>query len=973
MFSSFGKSASSRKGSVNKELLGQITISESSSTASFEPSVDGPPSPEQIRAYTEQLRRSSIFGHHARSHTTTSASSSIHSVAATTNESGGSGDISPRLSRRSSQKSHTSTMATRAERPESINLFGKSIFTRTAKKMRRGQSEANISTQDVLAGATHGESARDRYYSRSKSSSRRGTLMNYPSPSLEEAPSLISKPYNFQHLTHTRQEHLPNLERTPGNELCSQFSAIRASQQPEKGLKGIRAQDLYFENFSSEALSKPSDASHAVSPEISPKALPPLPSPTSERRRSIKHTKSHDSLRRSPRRPMVSPPCPIAPPQRVSSRTASMRPEDYNLHSSDRPRTSVGVLRSPIIVQTPPPNEALDYFSAVPVAHTLRTPEEPCWPLGPGITSSFGSELAEVPEEEDEKPSSNKRLSVIYSNKRASRSVPDFHLPQESDIEEERDLEYRPETGMSDTIGNTAVSNSIILADPSGSKPEQPSRSSLDNWEADIDYCYEHEADANFDYEWTRRSLDKNSESSLTQLAPSPEHSAKKRASRSMVPFLNIDNSDDETTPSGSAAARFRASLLVPSPTDTPELSPMSSMSMSLSQLSLASSELRTPVHTQPLSTPESERTIRAESQTVSKARHTHLRTASQASESSFQESQGFILSPSLLIPRDFAAQMEHEALYDELMSNRDSDIRDMHILPSHFGRNEHDGFGMSSMSCFKHQSALSQSALGEINDARSSTTSYSYRSSSGQFSRASGPRSSGLTGLTKSSSQESVILAAAPRMSKENHYSVQSTGSLPELEPSSARNSHFSHALTSSSVSAEDVDRIMGVQAESPSKTMHVQDMISALRCSEDSTRSYAGSPTIAPISPVESPTLSHFNIGKPMFVPVKTPSHKSSVGDLNLGKLSPLSPVREGFASEVNDKDEEEVPASSARRGVSATREPRHGRKVSAPLLNFEGKEKMERPKSRMRSKSGSAGVGVKKSRGYNLFPQV
>jgi hypothetical protein len=103
-----------------------------SSPDDLEPAIDGPPSPERIRAYTEQMKRSSIFGNNSRTNTFSSATSSSRSRESTAPPTD---NLS--LSRRSSNRSNTSSMpSVRSERPESVAIFG-SIFSRAGRKGRK--------------------------------------------------------------------------------------------------------------------------------------------------------------------------------------------------------------------------------------------------------------------------------------------------------------------------------------------------------------------------------------------------------------------------------------------------------------------------------------------------------------------------------------------------------------------------------------------------------------------------------------------------------------------------------------------------------------------------------------------------------------------------------------------------------------------------------------------------------------------
>jgi len=275
-----------------------------SSTDSLEPAMDGPPSPERIRAYTEQMKRSSIFGNNSRTNTLssgTSSSRSRDSISASTESLN-----SPGLSRKSSSRSIASNMpSSRLDRPESVQIFGRTLFSRRG---RRGTKEVK-----------DGEGS--RFYGRGELSGR-GSIAISPKFSLlpEEHRSRhqISGPFNFQHVTHKGQSNLPDLENTSSSDLVSEFSAIQASQPPSSGeLKGIQAQDLHFENFSCEALSESVDEFPSRSQNkhrrnrgmVSRKSLVPPP------RRPVSYAKSYDNLKASapprPPRSPLSPTCPI--------------------------------------------------------------------------------------------------------------------------------------------------------------------------------------------------------------------------------------------------------------------------------------------------------------------------------------------------------------------------------------------------------------------------------------------------------------------------------------------------------------------------------------------------------------------------------------------------------------------------------------------------------------------------------------
>lgn len=573
---------------------------------SLQPAIDGPPSPERIRAYTEQMKRSSIFGNNSRSNTVSSATSSFRSRDSDT--------VS--LSRKSSNRSNASSMpSSRSERPESVQIFGKSIFSRAGRKARReGNSLASSASSHTVTenGSKERISARDTSYGKDGDSRRR---------------RLISGPYNFQHVTHTRPDHVSKLGNASGMELVSEFSALRASQAPTNGgLKGIRTQDLHFENFSSEALNAPTveDWRPQTSPGKERGVLRKSISPP-QPQRYMSYAKSVDSLRSPPPRPPrspLSPTCPVALPARTSSRTASILFDTFDPLASttiERPPPMNGGFRRPapfgVPPRPPPPpswsEQQQDHFSDRPMSHAMTTPGDEAWPLTAPV-GNFG-ELADVQEEEEDYPGSRRsKISTTSAELRASQSVSALRSRSYDQAIE------RPETCMSTTLGRSP-SNGTLGARKS---PLSPGFQFSDDWEKDVDYCYEHELEAEDDYQWDRCSVEDNGVATVEAPSTFVEQQ----------PALDLHLGDDDRSV---YHGRFRPSLLVPSAYDVPELSPMSNAS--------TTSDPRTPSNF---------------------LRPGHARSPSHAS--SFKESHGFNLSPSLLIPSDFSSQMDQEALYDE-------------------------------------------------------------------------------------------------------------------------------------------------------------------------------------------------------------------------------------------------------------------------------------------------------------------
>jgi hypothetical protein len=667
-----------------------------SSEDSMGPAIDGPPSPERIRAYTEQMKRSSIFGNNSRTNTfsTSSASSSFRSSTYASTEAAS-------LSRKSSGRSTKSRMTlSRSERPESTQLFG-SIFSRNGRRTKRANS--------IVAGIAEEETTKD-YHGRSS---------NHGRGAQTKGRHHISAPYNFQHVTHTHRENMPNLHTSP-TELQSEFSALRASQLPTHGeLKGIKAQNLHFDNFSSEALNVLAEEDeHSISGSSLSKVMHRRSSRPPVLQRTVSHTKSHDNLRAAPPRPLrspLSPKCPLELPARTSSRTASVLFDTFDPLATttiDRPQTSGGFRRPAPFLPLPSSEDAnldasQDGVSETDdqMSHALTTPGNEAWPLTASLNGSFGFELPDVKEEEEAAPR-NSRTSFEL---RASKSTPALRTKaQEHDA---FDIELSALMQTSSKIAHP-LSPGFRLEDES--------------WEQDIDYCYDHEIEADCDYQWDRCSMD---ESTIVAGPPLALHLG----------------DDDRSVYTG----RFRPSLLIPSAFDVPELSPMSNTSAN-------SSNPRTPQN------------------------FGRVRSSSQAS--SFKECHGFNLSPTLLIPADFQAQMDLET-YD--------------TYNDHFGQD-------ASPSTIIDQEDF-RSANSPIDETASSIVSY---------------RSSNFSRVSARSSSSTRLSSATSRFSGDAYRSISSSSSLPDLITSSLNKYEVSGEQTDDAAISSEAQSVINdtVKSKQPS-----------------------------------------------------------------------------------------------------------------------------------------------------------
>lgn len=570
---------------------------------------------------------------HQSHQTTSSGSSSLRSVT---------GDRPPwdnamegmSLSRRSSGRSTTSSHPSR-ERPESVQIFGKTIFN------RRGRSKRESSAQGPSGSPVHPDDPNGVLAATSKDVfmpgifGRRKTLTRQEGEESDLRKKLqISGPYNFQHVTHTQRDEEPD-QRMSRAVLPEEFTAMRASQMPHDPLmQGFGANGAHARGISGQPFPPVPDHSR-----MSMTRPPPLQ--TNTPRHVLMRTQSSDQMRVPPPRPARSPVetlFPLSgptPPARMSSRISN-RYDGFDAMGAapfERPLTSGG-FRTPqpfafASEEQSPPSSSHGYSSSTDLDTIAENrysrvispvPDDANWPLTCSTTVSFETALADVPEEEEHHLARQSCTSLTSSSSlRASHSVP---LMRQLAQAQEQDS-HRPTSGASDTLGRFdlfAAQRALRAAlEEEGGNETLPRAS----WEDDIDYAYDHEIEANCDYAWERPSLD-------------------------------MDRADEGVT-EGAAAGPGGASLSIlrAGHRDMPALSPSSQGS------NATASEAITPtVH----ATRRASNFSLPRGDAPATQRILHTRNASYAS--SFKESHGFTLSPSLLIPNsDYHEQMRlHEA-----------------------------------------------------------------------------------------------------------------------------------------------------------------------------------------------------------------------------------------------------------------------------------------------------------------------
>ncbi|EOD50981.1 putative pak-box p21-rho-binding protein [Neofusicoccum parvum] len=659
----------SRQGSLDAAFMDDRS-SESWAPGSHAQSHPDLPSPPDRRLRDQSnVRRSSVFTLRSRSNTANSMSSKAPNF-----------DDQDRSQRRSSRDISAMNPAHGSSGSISEPAAGKqkpsSMFASRGRKLRRQSSKlsSTAAAADDVEEVSNGR--RSSVFGKDRKRSTYETVEQY-----NLRMRHISSPFDFQHLTHTNSQHLQQALESSQNELVAEFWAHRASQMPNKELRGIKVEALTSTNGSSEALStaQPSSDSSSIdrSSIVSPKTreLPKhqSPSPKSDPQ-AVRHTRSMGSFSQpipptSPKSPKSQDPhVPMVPP-RMSSRLASSRGEDTPIAqaiSSSR-RTS-GIWNNSFHR----PSVSNEFINDLPfIPHAITTPDDTAMP---SVSPSWNATDLEHIAEEEEGYFGRKSYdqSILYSPspEMSPTQKPDAEsdLPLRSDhmgpheqlksFANHRPTRPRPLSQMSDTLGAPFCPPQSGKKTPGAMGALQRSATmrrrstffrSLEDtntWEDDIDYCYDIGADADCDFEWDRMSND--AKASYTPNEPSFAIRTSTVVEEEEEEEEEDEQEDgcgtEEKLNSGFMPSTFRPSLVVPSKTSIPDLDYRSAVSTS-------TNSLLTPVDGYTSNNPKDRSTAAYQ----------------------MGEDQG-AYTPSLLVPQDFKEQVAKEEMYEDLLNDYESD-----------------------------------------------------------------------------------------------------------------------------------------------------------------------------------------------------------------------------------------------------------------------------------------------------------
>lgn len=623
----------------------------------LEPAVEGPPSPGRLRALSNKVKQASFSDRHVSQQTASSGSSSLLSLTSFDHRPSWDHTLdSLSLSRKSSTRSTTSSMR---ERPESVQAIGKAIFNRKSKFRRDSHATGSPDMAADGAGDRPRQMSISREHGLSMSLFSRRKTVQAGEATLAQKKPQISSPFNFQHVTQINRDHLPSIGRGSQVALQNEFSTARTFQMPMNGRSNsIQADDLRVPNFASRA-TRPHDDDD-IAPDVVPRqryesnSRPPSWQ-KSPPRPMVQQSRSHDGFgRMAPPRPPRSPTelnlnnfdfGPPMPPSRSARRPSIPRRDSEALVNMMGDRAQgVGGFAFP--APPPLPNEtnsppSTSHGPGSPKAATERrysriflpSPvENPNWPLtcplNNASTTTFEAALPDVPEEEEHHGQTRSRASTRSTNSslRGSLSVP--ALRNLSVANANASTNDRRESSVFGYFDMSAAQQAVMESMLNRIDDAEPLP--RDAWEDVIDYCYEHEAEADCDYDWDRPSI------------------------QDMEPtFLLTEDGTSHGTMFRSNSDRFRI----------PSLSP--SRDPSIGSIQEAHEAITPMIPMTASKSPTRSNFSLPRRDTAQPQRFLHVRSPSQAS--SFKESHGFNLSPSMFIPTDYhQALLAHRAEQDD-------------------------------------------------------------------------------------------------------------------------------------------------------------------------------------------------------------------------------------------------------------------------------------------------------------------
>jgi hypothetical protein len=377
----------------------------------------------------------------------------------------------------------------------------------------------------------------------------------------------ISAPFDFKHVTHTYREQVQGLERASQNELISEFSAIRAGQRADPKLRGIKAESLLTQETPSstgkaEPTSPPFDLGTKVESRVVPSRSQSQPSsPRSTTTSNIPSPRAVENFSRPVSRVSFSP---ISPPKRISSLNAcssTVAASEDGHDANDRVRlgrthsrqTSRAAAKcAPLLVGINAPDQESDFV----VGHAISTTDDSARHLKASPLPMLPRGLDVLPEDEEGVVHNETQPSLGGSGDEVMplRHVQSFPLRRQ-DANPNGRLPANPSDTLRHSVSleegrtqETFDGFSINWPEPPKHTPGRDTKRfsiglkpmcETQDWEQDVDYCYEHAAEAESDFNW-----DQHVANSRERLLPFDSHEASEQVLRQLDQLAGLSLHD---------------------------------------------------------------------------------------------------------------------------------------------------------------------------------------------------------------------------------------------------------------------------------------------------------------------------------------------------------------------------------------------------------------------------------------------
>ncbi|KAG5210877.1 CRIB domain-containing protein [Trichophyton interdigitale] len=538
----------------------------------------GSPSRSRNNTGTQTPKRLSVLGQRSRSDTANSS------------------NLSPASSMTSSKRSsHDGSKGVfdfvlPLEKEESSS---KSFFSRGNRILRRQGSK--FSLLDTLTLDEEEEMSSDQVWYGEKVKPRREKpavlrrINRQRNPtSHSKLKSSISEPFHFQHITHTSRGQLPPIAHTHPHDLATEFSIIRASQRPNSELKGIHAQNLSYRPYTAEeesdwtldTLAPDAPSLFTRSPPGSPRAT--MTTLTSPELRQLRAPRSVENFSRPVSRIVRQPFSPpmIPPPRRSSRMAMSSKSGGQRIDPSEELMGLNGLSLSP--VEDGPIKSIVGYAVSPPEQDPVAEPiEEIGRAFSPDENNAPSTNISPLVQpsgvNEHDEPQSNHVIAFDPAPYNAHMEPELVEIPSDlkkpalhlSPLKETR-FEY--EDLHSPILPSEQPRKLLPPVEPKSPAGTVGMHASNDSWEADIDYCYEHAAESNSNFDWNRKSAEESRDQECSHLGKSETSGCFKSNTSSFYLHPLDTTTSGQTTPELQPSSGISASTRAESDAASPAI-----------------------------------------------------------------------------------------------------------------------------------------------------------------------------------------------------------------------------------------------------------------------------------------------------------------------------------------------------------------------------------------------------------------